>query len=148
MKELVLTTTVEGLGHEGDVVQVAEGYARNYLLPRNLGLLMTPATRHRIEKMRERREKEKAEALEQARKVAAHIESTSVTLPVKTGEQGKLFGSVGTGDIAEALKEQGVEVDRQKIELEGPIRQLGVFNVTVKLHPDVDASLKIWVVEE
>lgn len=147
-KEVILMANVEGLGAEGDVVRVADGYARNYLLPRNLAAPVTDATRRRLEKKRKVRDEQTARDREQAQSVAQTIESSSVTITVKTGEEGKLFGSVTSADIAEALKAQGLEIDKHKIELPEPIRELGVFNVPIKLGPDVQATLKMWVVEE
>lgn len=146
--ELILIENVKGLGVEGEVVRVAEGYARNYLLPRKLAAPVTEATRRYLEKKRREREEEQARVLARAREQAAAIEKVSCTLPVKTGEEGKLFGSVTAADIAEALAAQGIEVDRRQIELAEPIRELGVFSVPLRLHPEVNATLKVWVVEE
>ncbi len=146
--ELILTETVEGLGAEGDVVRVAEGYARNYLLPRKLAAPVTEATRRRLETRRKAREAQQQKELEQARVQAAAIEQASCTLTAKTGEGGKLFGSITSADIAAALKAQGLELDKRQIELPEPLRELGVFNVPVKVHPEVQATLKVWIVEE
>jgi large subunit ribosomal protein L9 len=139
---------IDGLGEEGEVVQVADGYARNFLFPKNLAAPVTEATRRRIEKLKKDRvarlEREKVEAVE----LAKRIEKVSCTIPVKTAAEDKMYGSVTPADIAAILKEQGVDVDRHKIELEKPIRELGVFKVNIKLHPEVEAPLKVWVVEE
>lgn len=147
-KEIILMSGVEGLGAEGDVVKVADGYARNYLLPRKLAAEVTDATRRQIEKKRVEREASQEEHLKETRALAARIEAASCTIPVKAGESGKMFGSVGTADIADALKEQGIEIERNRIELDDPIRELGVFSVPVKLNPQVETTLKVWVVEE
>jgi len=146
--ELILTENVEGLGTEGAVVRVAEGYARNYLLPRKLAAPVTEAARRRLETRRKAREEQMKKDLEGARALVASIEQASCTLTVKTGEGGKLFGSVTAADIAAALKGQGLELDKRQIELAEPLRELGVFNVPVKVHPEVQATLKVWIVED
>lgn len=145
--ELILTENVEGLGVAGDVVRVAEGYARNYLLPRKLAAPVTDATRRQLETRRRRREEQQRQELEKARSLAAGLEAASCTLPVKAGAEGKLFGSVTANDIAAALQAQGLAVDRRQIQLPEPLRELGVFNVPVRLHPEVQATLKVWIVE-
>jgi large subunit ribosomal protein L9 len=147
-KEVILMDDVDGLGRQGDVVRVAEGYARNYLVPRNLAAPVTDATRRRIEKRRKDREVKLVADKSGAESLAQTLENTSVTISVKTASEGKLFGSVTPADIAKALAGQGIAVDRHKIELEEPIREVGVFKVPVKLHPDVRATVKVWVVEE
>jgi len=146
--ELILTETVVGLGAEGDVVRVAEGYARNYLLPHKLAAPVTEATRRRMETRRRAREQDQKQELEKARALVATIEQASCTITVKTGEEGKLFGSVTASDIVEALKAQGLELDKHQIELPEPLRELGVFNLPVRVHPEVQATLKVWIVEE
>ncbi len=146
--EVILMSNVDGLGAEGDVVRVAEGYARNYLLPRNLAAPVTEATRRRLEKKRKERETQLAKDREGAQALADKINAMSCTIPVKAGAENKLFGSVTSADIASVLAGQGVQVDKHQIDLPEPIRELGVFNVDIKLHPDLKATLKIWVVEE
>lgn len=146
--EVILMADVKGLGAEGEVVCVAEGYARNYLLPRSLAAPVTDATRRQLEKRRKEREEKMARDKEGAQALAKTIEQTSCTVPVKTGEEGKMFGAVTVADIVAALKAQGVELDKHQIDLPEPIRETGVFNVPVKLHPEIQVALKIWVVEE
>jgi large subunit ribosomal protein L9 len=147
-KEVILMTDVQGLGAQGDVVRVADGYARNFLLPRNLAAPVTDATRRKLEKVRKVREEQDAKALESSQTLVKAIEQVSCTIPVKTGEGGKLFGSVTVPDIVAALKAQGVVVDKHQVDLPEPLRELGVFNIPIKVHPKVQATLKIWVVEE
>jgi large subunit ribosomal protein L9 len=147
-QEVILMSNIKDLGAEGDVVKVADGYARNYLLPRNLAAPVTEATRRRLEKKRRERTAQEAQELEQAQAAARTIESASCTIAVKTGPEGKLFGSVSAGDIVDSLKEQGITLDKHQLILEEPLRELGVFKVDIKLHPDVETSLKVWVVEE
>jgi large subunit ribosomal protein L9 len=146
--QVLLMTDVKDLGQEGDVVSVSDGFARNYLMPRKLAAPVTAATKRRLSKIqRERDEKEKT-TLTAYRELANRLASVSCTIAVKTGGGEKLYGSVGAADIAKALQDQGVEIDRLAIHLEHPIKELGVFEVLVKLHPKVETTLKIWVVEE
>ena len=147
-KEVLLMQKVEHLGEEGDVVVVADGYARNYLFPKSLAAPVTEATRRQLAKLQRERETETREALRAAQEKANQLQSVSVTIPVKTGEDEKMYGSVTTSDIAEALATQGLVLERHLIDLEHPIKELGVFDVKVKLHPDVDSAVKVWVVEE
>lgn len=147
-KEVILMADVEGLGAEGEVVKVADGYARNYLLPRNLAAPVTEATRRRLETKRREREAQVAKQKESAQELAKQIEALSCTVAVKTGEEGKLFGSVTAANVVDALKAQNITVDRHQVELPDAIRELGVFNVPIKLHPEITATLKMWVVEE
>jgi large subunit ribosomal protein L9 len=147
-KELILMADVADLGAEGDVVTVADGYARNYLLPQKLAAPVTDATRRRLAKIRVQRESEQKLQLNAARELVAGLQKVSVTIPVKVGENEKLYGSVTTAEIAEALEKQGVKLDRHCLVLDAPIRSLGVFEVKVKLHAEVEAAIKVWVVEE
>mgnify|MGYP000846012219 CR=1 FL=1 len=146
--EILLMTDVKDLGAQGDVVKVADGYARNFLIPRKLGEPVSEGTRRRLAKLqRERAEAEKAQ-LESFRAMAAELVKNSVTIRVKVGEENKLFGSVTNADIAEALKPLGFEIEKNKIQLDDPIKELGVYDVPVRLHAQVEVTLKVWVVEE
>ena len=146
--EVLLMDQVEGLGIEGDIVRVADGYARNYLFPRGIASEVTEGKKRQIEKKRVERlsqlEKEKSAAEELAKK----IEGFECTISAKVGENGKMFGSVGIPQILEKIKEQGLELDRAKIVLATPLHELGVFDVSIKLHPEVTGTLKVWIVEE
>ncbi|MDD4871029.1 MAG: 50S ribosomal protein L9 [Kiritimatiellae bacterium] len=146
-REVLLMADVADLGSEGDVVKVSEGYARNYLLPRKLVAPVTAATRKRLEKIQKEREVARKAELEAAKEMATKLEKVSCTIPVKAKDE-KLYGSVTVNDIADALKANGVQMDKQKILLAEPIKELGVFDVKVKLHADVEATIKVWVVEE
>ncbi len=146
--EVILMKSVEGLGTDGDVVRVADGYARNYLIPRGLAEPVTVAARRRWERQRATRAAEEAARLQAAKDLARRISETSVTIRARAGAENKLFGSVMPAHIADALKLQGIEVDRHAVDLPEPIRELGVFKVAVKLAPDVEAQVKVWVVEE
>jgi large subunit ribosomal protein L9 len=146
--EVLLMDQVEGLGIEGDVVKVADGYARNFLFPRGIASEVTEGKKRQIEKKRAERlvqlEKEKSAAEELLKK----IEGIECTISAKVGETGKMFGSVGVPAILEKLAEQGLEIDKSKVILTAPLHELGVFDVTIKLHPEVSATLKVWIVEE
>jgi len=146
--EVLLMGDVTDLGSEGDVVTVADGYARNYLFPSKLAAPVTEATKRRLEKMRRDREAAVAAQRAEAQELAAKLADMSCTIPVKVGGDEKLYGSVTAGDIADQLKPQGVEIDRHQIELAQPIKELGVFDVKIRLHPDVESSVKVWIVEE
>ncbi|MCF7848585.1 MAG: 50S ribosomal protein L9 [Kiritimatiellales bacterium] len=146
--EVLLMDRVEGLGIEGDIVKVADGYARNYLFPRGFASVVTEGKKRQIEKKRLERlvllEKEKSAAEQLVKK----IEEMECTIAVKVGEAGNLFGSVTIPQILGKMKAQGLELDRHKIDLPTPIHELGVFDVAIKLHPEVTATLKVWVVKE
>lgn len=148
MKEVILMSTVEGLGTEGDVVNVADGYARNFLLPQNLAAPVTEATRRRLDSLRTKRAVTQKKIHDNAEGIAAMIQSASCTIAVKVGEGGKMFGSVTNADIAKALAEQSIQIDRHLIQLDEPLRETGVFNVDIKLHADLVVPLKLWIVEE
>ena len=148
MTQVILRTDVADLGGAGDVVDVKPGYARNYLIPQGLAYSASEGNVRRLESERQEaqvsmdRQKDKAEGL------AAELEGRSVSFKVKAGEEGKLFGSVTTVDIAEQLASEGVTIDRRDIILEEPIKELGVFRVPVRLHADVRRELTVWVVAE
>ena len=146
--DVFLMTDVANLGSEGDVVKVADGYARNYLLPKKLGAPVTNETKRRLAKIQEKRRLEHQAELEVARKIEAKLTNISCTIPVKTDETGKLYGSVTSNDIADALKEQGFEIDKHSLLIEKIIKELGVFDIKIRLHPEVETDIKVWVVEE
>ena len=144
--EVILLEKVENLGSLGDKVKVRPGYGRNYLLPQGKA---KPATAENIKLFEERRaelEKAAAEAVAAAEARKAQLEGLTVTINAKAGDEGKLFGSVGTADIAEAITQAGVPVDRQEVRLpEGPLRACGEYEIPLHLHTDVDASVKLVV---
>ncbi|MCK5528709.1 MAG: 50S ribosomal protein L9 [Kiritimatiellae bacterium] len=146
--ELLLMENVPNLGNEGDVVNVADGYARNYLVPKKIAEKVTAAARARLAKLMEQRAEERKLELAGARALADKLAKASCTITVKTGEDDKLYGSVNNADIAKSLSEQGIEIDRHIIVVEEPIKELGVFDVKVKLHADVNATVKVWIVGE
>jgi large subunit ribosomal protein L9 len=146
--ELLLTKDVPGLGSQGEIVNVARGYARNYLLPR--GLAMVP-TEQAVSEVKAKavvaaaeREAQKAERMTQAQQLA----SVSLRIPMKAGKEGHLYGSVGSRQIAEALREQGHPVEEKQVLLDQPLKELGEFDVTIGLHPEVSVPVKVAVVDE
>ena len=145
--ELILRVDIPKLGKAGTIVNVAEGYARNYLLPKKLADKPTQDAKDQIEAI-VRRRIEEAKELEACQEMAKRLEDITVKLARKAGEDEKLFGSVTAKDIADELEAQNVVLDSKKIQLETPIKQLGLTNVEVKLHSEVTASLKVWVVSE
>ena len=146
--EVLLLSDVPDLGVAGATVKVAEGYARNYLLPRGLAGPVTPATLRRLEKLRKEREELARLQLAEARDKAAKLKGLSVTIRARTTDGQKLYGSVTTAAIVEALQAQSVELDRSQIGLDQPLHEVGQFDVPVKLHPEVSLTLKVWIVEE
>ena len=146
--KVILLKDVDRVGQAGDVVQVADGYARNFLIPKSQALMATDANRAKFETRRRQHEVVAERERRVAEELATKLSATSLTVQVKVGEGDRLYGSVTAQNIADLLKEQGVDVDRRKIELEEPIRTLDVYNVNVRLHADVMASVKIWVVKE
>lgn len=146
--EVILMQAVDGLGVDGDVVRVSDGYARNYLFPKNLAAPVTAATRRRLEKIRADRAAKEAARLGAVKELAERIGSTSVTITVRTGAEDKMFGAVTSAHITDSLKLQGIELDRHQVELADPIKELGVFSVPVRLLPELTATLKVWIVEE
>ena len=143
--EVILKEDVDTLGHRGDVIKVAEGYGRNFLLPKKLAIEATAANRNVIEQMKQsairKSVKEKADAQQQV----AAMEQLELTFKRKVGENEHLFGSVTSSDIAHALEQKGYPVDRRKVQLEEPLKQLGEFHVPVKLHRDVAAHIKVVI---
>ena len=147
--KVILIKDVDNLGRIGDVKEVAPGYARNYLLRRNLVVQATPGQMNRLESLRAIRAKDDARRLSEAQTLAERIAALEVTIPARVGEQGRLFGSVTNQDVAAALKEQhGVDIDRRDVALDEPIRTLGTHTVDVRLGGQVHGQLKVEVVDE
>ncbi|HBT19856.1 MAG TPA: 50S ribosomal protein L9 [Peptococcaceae bacterium] len=146
--KVILKAEVENLGKEGDVLEVADGYGRNYLLPRGLAVLATPQNLKQLEKKIKAREEQKKQELEQARQLAAKINETTIVIRAKVGEKGKLYGSITNNDVAAKLSEQGIEVDKRKIDLKDPIKEVGFYTIGIKVHPEVYAELRVQVEAE
>lgn len=146
--QVILKQRLENLGQPGEVVSVKPGYARNYLIPKGFAYPATEGNLRRMEKEREQLEKQAAAELADAKKQATAIEGTSVTFTARAGDEGKLFGSITSSDIAEKLAEQGIEVDKRHVDLGEPLKALGVYSVPIKLHADVQPEVKVWVIKE
>ncbi len=146
--KVILRKDVDTLGKTGDVITVKDGYARNYLIPRNIAYVATDSSVKTLEEEK----KQQARRLEKEKKssevLAAELEKISVTIKMKVGEEDKLFGSVTSQMIADALKEKNVTLDKRQIELEEPLKTLGIFDVNVKLAGGVAGKLKVWIVRE
>ena len=146
--QVILKEDVKDLGHIGDLVNVKEGYARNFLIPKGLAVEANPknlkALEHEKRKIQELVKKAKTAAEE----LAAKVSGTTVTIKAKAGEEDKLFGSVTVMDIADALKKEGMDIDKKKIVMEEPIKRLGNYTVSVKIHSEVSAQLNVQVVSE
>ena len=146
--KVVLTKDVEKVGKKGEIKNVSAGYARNFLLPKNVAIVATEANIKAVEEKKKRDNVKLAKEKEAFVELAAKISKLSLTISTQVGEEDKMFGAVTTEDIALALKEQGFEVDKRKIDLVEPIKALGVYEVSVKLHADVNAVVKVWVVKK
>jgi large subunit ribosomal protein L9 len=146
--KVILRRDHESLGKIGEMVDVKKGYARNYLLPRGIAYLALKGNIQALEEEKKSVEKRSIQELKAAEKLASELESVSVTIPVQVGEEDKIFGTVTTQMIADALKEKGHDIDKRKIEIEEQIKALGIYGVNVKLHPNVSAKIKVWVVRE
>ena len=146
--KVIIVKDIKKVGRQGDVVEVKDGYARNYLIPQGLALLANENNMRRLEKIKKmhmlKEEKERQEAL----KMKEKLDSISLTVPVEAKDDGATYGSVNETNIAKVLKEEGFEIERKKINLDAPIKKLGVYNVKIKLYRDVEAELRVWVVKK
>lgn len=148
MTEIILQQDVEDLGTAGEVVDVAPGYARNYLLPQGFALPATEGNLNRVREERLREERAAERVREKAESLASKLSGRSITFHERAGEGGALFGSVSVDDVVGALSDDGIEVDPDQVLLDEPIKELGVYSVAVDLHEDVKPELKVWVVAE
>ena len=146
--ELILREDVSNLGRRGDVINVSDGYGRNYLLPKKLAIPLTEGNKKAVEQQKAKAVKRDFHEKTEAEQLAGMIAKSPVTIARRAGETGVLFGSVTSVDIAEALNSQGFEIDRRKIVLDDPLKQLGEFPVPVRLHRDVTATITVQVVQE
>jgi large subunit ribosomal protein L9 len=146
--KIILRQDYDKLGKLGDIVEVKDGFARNYLLPRKIGYLATPGSLRTLEEEKKQTEERRKKDLTAAEKLSAELEKLSITLKMKVGEDEKLFGSVTNQMIADAVQEKGFTLDKRSIEIDEPIKALGIYTVNVKLHNSVTGKLKVWVVRE
>ena len=146
--KIILRENIDALGLEGDIVDVAKGYARNFLLPKGLAMEANDQNIKFLETQRKKIEIKKIKAKEEAEKAKEKLSAVTITISQRAGEEDKLYGSVTSMDIAAHLEKQGIDIDRRKIELDKPIKTLGEFDVPIRLYPEVVGSIKVVVVPE
>jgi large subunit ribosomal protein L9 len=146
--KIILKQDFETLGKFGDIVEVKDGYARNFLIPRQIAIDASERNLRMLEQERQRRAVKETKEKRSAEELAKSLEPVSLTIAVAVGEEDKVFGAVTSQDIAEQLQAKGFEIDRRKILLDEPLKALGVYEVPIKLHSDVEAKIKVWVVKE
>ncbi len=146
--KVILKKDFEGLGNCGTIVDVKGGYARNYLIPQGIGVLANKKNMKIFKEEQKREEFKKNKEKRTAEELAKKLDNISLTATVKVGEEDKVFGSVTSQDIAKLLQDKGYDIDKRKIELEEPIKALGVYSIIVKLHSDIEAKIRLWVVKE
>ncbi|MEE9553854.1 MAG: 50S ribosomal protein L9 [candidate division Zixibacteria bacterium] len=146
--KVILRDDIEKLGTVGDVVEVADGFGRNYLLPRNLAVRATKGNLRSIDEIRKQKQFRDNKKKKEAEKIKDKLEKLSLTAEVQTGEDDKVFGSVTSANVASLLESQGFEIDRRKILLDDPLKALGVYTIEIKLASDVTAAVKLWVVKK
>ena len=145
---VILIQDVEKLGSLGDTITVKDGFARNYLIPRKIAIEATPGALKMLEQKKRKQERLDQKIKEECQGIAKKLEEISTTISMEAGEDDKLFGAVTSEMIAESLQAEGIEIDKRKIELEEPIKSLGVYNIDIKLHAEVTAQVRIWVVKK
>ena len=145
--KLIMITDLKGVGKKGEVINANDGYAKNFLIPKKYAVEATNSNKNELD-LKNKAEAKRKEELEAAQALGKTIEETSVTIPVKTGSNGKLFGAVTNKEISEALElQQGIKIDKKKIELKDQIKMIGTRHVTIKLHPSVSAELEVKIIE-
>ncbi len=146
--KVILRENVESLGQIGDLIDVKDGFARNYLLPRKIAYTAIKGNIRSLEEDKRNLAKKKEQEIRAAETLGGELEKVSVTIPVQVGEEDKIFGSVTSQMISDALKEKGYDIDKRKIEIDETIKSLGIYSITIKLHSSVNAKIKVWVVRE
>ncbi|MEL7834142.1 50S ribosomal protein L9 [Fodinibius sp. Rm-B-1B1-1] len=146
--KLILREDVDKLGDSGDIVEVRAGYGRNYLIPQGKAMMATEGALKQVERMKEQAERRAELTVERAQKMADRLETTSVTIPVEVGEDERIHGSVTTQDIADALADRDIEIDKRKITIDQDIKTLGEYTATINLISEIKAQIKVWVVKE
>jgi large subunit ribosomal protein L9 len=146
--KIILKKNVESLGAVGEIVEVKNGYAKNFLIPKKMAILATPSNLKQYEEERRLNKVLAEKEIRSAENLAHQLEKVSVTATVPVGEEDKIFGSVTSQNISDLLKEQDFDIDRRKILLDEPLRALGVYDVSIRLHSEVEVKIKVWVVNE
>ena len=145
--KIILNKDVEKVGKAGSIVTVKEGFARNFLFPHNLAKPVTEGSLKQLEQEKQNRSEQSAKIKEESIQIKKKLSEISLTIPALAQDEEKLYGSIGAQDIAQALKEEGISIDKNTIDLAEPIKSLGIYEVPVKLHPEVIATVKLWVVK-
>ena len=146
--KIILRQDYDALGKMGDMVTVKDGYARNFLIPKQIAVLANQKNMKILQEERKTFERQQNKDKKQAEGLAKELEKVSITATVSVGEEDRVFGSVTAQTIADLLKEKGYDIDKKKIHLDEPIKALGIYTVSLKLHQDVDANVRVWVVKE
>jgi large subunit ribosomal protein L9 len=146
--KLILREDVDKLGESGDIVEVRAGYGRNYLIPQGKAMMATDGALKQVERMKEQAERRAELTVERAQDMAERLETTSVTIPVEVGEDERIHGSITTQDIADALAERDIDIDKRKITIDQDIKTLGEYTATISLISEIKAQIKVWVVKE
>ncbi|MCX5712359.1 MAG: 50S ribosomal protein L9 [Candidatus Omnitrophica bacterium] len=146
--EVILSKDIERVGKAGEVIKVKDGYAMNFLLPNGLAVLKTQGNIKMLEQNKQKKLQEEEKSKESSRQLAEKLSGLSLTISVLVKEEEKLYGSITTQEISAALKEEGIEIDKNTIMLDESIKALGIYEIPVKLHPQVSAKLKLWVVKK
>lgn len=146
--EIILNKDIEKLGKAGSVIKVKEGFARNFIIPNGLAVPVTPGNLKKLEQEKLKKELQAQKLKNEAEELRVRLSSISLTIASLAQEEDKLYGSISAYEIAQALKEEGIEIDKGLIVLSEPIKALGIFEVPIKLHPEVEAKVKVWVVKK
>lgn len=146
--EVILNKDVEKIGKSGDVVRIKDGFARNFLIPRGLALPVTEANLKKIEQAKTRDQLSLEKARKAAEEIKDRLSGLSLTIPVLTQEEDKLYGSITSLELVRALKEEGFDIDKNALAMDEPIKALGIYEIPVRLHPDVSANIKVWIVKK
>lgn len=146
--KLILREDVDKLGESGDIVEVRAGYGRNYLIPQGKAMMATDGALKQVERMKEQAERRAELTVERAQEMAERLETTSVTIPVEVGEDDRIHGSVTTQNVADALAERDIDIDKRKITIDQDIKTLGEYTATISLISEIKAQIKVWVVKE
>lgn len=146
--EVILSRDVDRIGKAGQVVKVKDGFARNFLLPNRLALPLTPANLKKLEDEKQKKSLELEKTRKEAEVTREKLGALSLTIPVLTQEEDKMYASITAQDISVALKDEGIEIDKNWITLESPIKSLGIYEVSIKLHPEISTKIKVWIVKK
>ncbi|KPK97147.1 MAG: 50S ribosomal protein L9 [Omnitrophica WOR_2 bacterium SM23_72] len=146
--EVILNQDVDKLGKAGSVIKVKDGFARNFLIPNSLALPLTPGNLKKLEQEKQRKKAQLEKVKQESLELKAKLEGVSLTIPALVQEEDRLYGSITTQDVAQALEEEGFTIDKNAVVLEHAIKTLGIYEIPVRLHPEVSATIKVWIVKK